>query len=325
MAGLHWLQGSKLRRAAAVVGVVALTFALGYAWRLHGALEVYRQARQISLEQRDAHRQRAASALTHERAISTESDLQARLQRARWRLAAGADRNALLEQLSATGRSGGLLFERLDIGDRSDEGSYYSIPLALHVTGSYLALRQWLDAWMGQPRVLQPRQLRLEPVADQAGLLRLRLDLLAYEAPDVLTTPEALADLPAHASRAPPVHDPFAVFRPQATAHDLAAIPLERLEMVGTLARAGEYQALVRNAGRLYRVRVGDRLGRNDGIAVHIDAAQIEVQERMFVAGRWQIRSSFLGMNPAGGKEAREREQNDIGLDGAGAVPVGTR
>ncbi|ACO80641.1 Pilus assembly protein [Azotobacter vinelandii CA] len=54
---------------------------------------------------------------------------------------------------------------------------------------------------------------------------------------------------------------------------------IEVFEMVGTLSNGTGMQALVRGAGGVHRVRVGDYLGRNHGRVVEIDGASVEVVE----------------------------------------------
>ncbi|MFR0690875.1 type 4a pilus biogenesis lipoprotein PilP [Enterobacterales bacterium AE_CKDN230030158-1A_HGKHYDSX7] len=59
----------------------------------------------------------------------------------------------------------------------------------------------------------------------------------------------------------------------------LEGFNIETFEMVGTLARDSQTFALVKGAGGVHRVRVGDYLGRNDGKIVAISEAKIDVIE----------------------------------------------
>jgi type IV pilus assembly protein PilP len=59
----------------------------------------------------------------------------------------------------------------------------------------------------------------------------------------------------------------------------LEGFNIEVFEMVGTLGKDGGIFALVRGAGGVHRVKVGDYLGRNHGRVVAIDEAKIEVVE----------------------------------------------
>lgn len=59
----------------------------------------------------------------------------------------------------------------------------------------------------------------------------------------------------------------------------LEGFNIEVFEMVGTLGKDGSVFALVRGAGGVHRVKVGDYLGRNHGRVVAIDEAKIEVVE----------------------------------------------
>lgn len=59
----------------------------------------------------------------------------------------------------------------------------------------------------------------------------------------------------------------------------LEGFNIEQFEMVGTLANETGTFALVRGAGGVYRLKVGDYLGRNDGRIVGINDNQIDVIE----------------------------------------------
>ena len=49
--------------------------------------------------------------------------------------------------------------------------------------------------------------------------------------------------------------------------------------MVGTISNAAGSFALLRGAGGVHRLKVGDYLGRNDGRIVAISASQVDVVE----------------------------------------------
>lgn len=59
----------------------------------------------------------------------------------------------------------------------------------------------------------------------------------------------------------------------------LEGFNIETFEMVGTLSNEQGTFALVRGAGGVHRVRVGDYLGRNDGKIVAINEGKIDVVE----------------------------------------------
>lgn len=59
----------------------------------------------------------------------------------------------------------------------------------------------------------------------------------------------------------------------------LEGFNIETFEMVGTLSNAQGTFALVKGAGGVHRVRVGDYLGRNDGKVVGISEGKIDVIE----------------------------------------------
>jgi type IV pilus assembly protein PilP len=59
----------------------------------------------------------------------------------------------------------------------------------------------------------------------------------------------------------------------------LEGFNIEQFEMVGTISNAGGSFALLRGAGGVHRMKVGDYLGRNDGRIVSISATQVDVVE----------------------------------------------
>lgn len=59
----------------------------------------------------------------------------------------------------------------------------------------------------------------------------------------------------------------------------LEGFNIEQFEMVGTLSNATGSFALLRGAGGVHRLKVGDYLGRNDGRIVAISGSQIDVVE----------------------------------------------
>ncbi|MBJ2348301.1 MULTISPECIES: pilus assembly protein PilP [Pseudomonas] len=59
----------------------------------------------------------------------------------------------------------------------------------------------------------------------------------------------------------------------------LEGFNIEQFEMVGTISNASGSFALLRGAGGVHRLKVGDYLGRNDGRIVAISATQVDVVE----------------------------------------------
>ncbi|MCM8740102.1 pilus assembly protein PilP [Pseudomonas koreensis] len=59
----------------------------------------------------------------------------------------------------------------------------------------------------------------------------------------------------------------------------LEGFNIEQFEMVGTISNASGFFALLRGAGGVHRLKVGDYLGRNDGRIVAISASQVDVVE----------------------------------------------
>ncbi|MGE8069297.1 pilus assembly protein PilP [Pseudomonas sp. NPDC089569] len=59
----------------------------------------------------------------------------------------------------------------------------------------------------------------------------------------------------------------------------LEGFNIEQFEMVGTISNASGSFALLRGAGGVHRLKVGDYLGRNDGRIVAISPSQVDVVE----------------------------------------------
>ncbi|MCW1244046.1 pilus assembly protein PilP [Pseudomonas sp. SAICEU22] len=66
---------------------------------------------------------------------------------------------------------------------------------------------------------------------------------------------------------------------PNRTKQYLEGFNIEQFEMVGTISNASGSFALLRGAGGVHRLKVGDYLGRNDGRIVAISATQVDVVE----------------------------------------------
>lgn len=246
---------------------------------------------------------------------------QVQLQDARWRLAAGQEVSDLLDQLARFGHVHGLLIEQLDVGEPTQADGYLIAPLQLQVVGHYSALRVWLEDWLGQIRLLHVSTLQLA-AARPPGMLRLRLQVKAFDAGQQLPAPASLAHQRASLQASPPQVDPFQAWSARGATNDLAGVPLAQLQMVGSLAREGRYQALVWWSGRLYRVRLGDPLGRDQGVVVQIDEGQIEVREQVLLGGAWQERSTRVGLRKRraqGGMDEARTTDNAAG-DGSGDV-----
>jgi len=327
---LAWLavveRSDRCRRLAPAL-VAAVLFSLGCAMRLPALIQQQSRedARYAELNQRQAASALRLAELEQLRAAVVAAEQ--RLQEARWQLAGGEGMSDLLERLAVTGHAQGLLVERLDVDKGEQQAGLRKVPLELQVVGRYSALRLWLDDWLGQVRVLHSDDMSLAAVDRQPGLLRLRLRVYAYDAPAPMKAPAMLARLPARAAMAAPAVDPFAPVAARLTATGLAGVPLAQLEMVGSLARGAAREALLMAAGRLYRVRPGDRVGRDQGVVAYIDQRQVEVRERLFMAGEWHERTAFITLAKRLGKEASDQNENvdeiSAGNPAVGSAGVG--
>lgn len=312
---------SRAFKVAALGAPALLVFGMGWLLRLQEPQQLYRQGSEALVELARAHAQKSQQMQELPTIKAALADSQAQLQDARWRLAAGEGMSDLLDQLASSGHAHGLSFERLDVLEEVQASDYWVAPLQIEVMGSYSALRMWLDEWLGQMRLLRPSGLRLEAAQGRTGVLRMRLQVQAYHAGQTLPLPLSLADEPAREATEAPRSDPFQSWSSRLAVGGLARVPLAQLEMVGSLSRAGQSQALVWSAGRIYRVKVGDPLGRDEGVVTRIDERQLEVLERVFLGGAWQHRSTYLALRKRAGKGVKDEREAAVGV-GSGNDPV---
>ncbi|MFJ4351547.1 pilus assembly protein PilP [Pseudomonas sp. NPDC089428] len=314
-AWLALVERSRLARLALPCAAGIIVFGLGCLLLLPQWLQLQEaeQTRQSRLLQ--DHDTKAAQALALSQVREALDDAQRLLQDARWRLAAGAGMSDLLDQLAASGHAHGLHFEQLDVRDEVEQPGYWQTPLDVQVVGRYSGLRMWLDDWLGQVRLLRAEALWLEPADGKPGLLRLGMRVHAYQADGAVPEPLSLADSPARAGVLPVGLDPFTAWATRAAQGGLASVPLAQLQMVGSLQRGQQREALLVSAGRLYRVRPGDRLGREGGAVVQVGERQLEVRERLFIGGVWHERTVMLTLRKSVNREAREGDEMAVDVD----------
>jgi type IV pilus assembly protein PilP len=289
------------------------------AWR---ELQAVERARLESLELEQA--SKASQLLAVQQRQAALGEAEQRLQDARWQLAAGGRMSDLLEQLAVSGHALGLHFEHLEVLEVEHLPGYRLTPLDVQVVGRYTALRVWLDDWLGQLRLLRAEEMHWHSAKEKPGLMRVRLKVNAYQADAPVPEPASLAQIPARAQGPAATLDPFAAWSGRTALGGLGSVPLAQLVMVGSLSRSGEHEALLETAGRLYRVRRGERVGRDEGVVVRIDEQQVEVRERLFVADKWRERTTFLVLRKSAGREAGADEMaGDRDVDDAAAGSVG--
>ncbi len=325
---LGWLavaERSSCFRQLAPLLVAVVLFGLGCVIRLPTVLQQQAQeeARRAELNERQSASLVQLAAL--EQLQASVAIAEQRLQEAHWYLAAGEGMSDLLDRLAASGHAHGLLIERFDVHEGEQQAGFRKVPLELQVVGRYAALRQWLDDWLGQARVLRSGDLKLAAADGQPGLLRLQVRVDAYQALAPMPAPAVLARMPARGVTAAPAVDLFAPGSTRLTGSGLAGVPLAQLEMVGSLSRGAAHEALLMAAGRLYRVRPGDRVGRDQGVVAKVEQSHVEVRERLFMAGVWQERTAFITLAKRLGKEAPDQDEkvDEMGAGGPAADPAG--
>jgi len=298
--------GSAACKGAVLLLPALLVALLGWVLSLRGLAQAHQAALQQgqgALQQLAAGSREAAGLGEQQLALAAERQALRDLQ---WRLDAGQGISGLLDQLTLAGREHGVRVERVELLPEQPAGAgYRRLPLQLQVQGRYPALRAWLGQAAQQLRLLEVSRISLSPASGGNGLVGAQVQINAYQADQALPAPAALADEPARPAVASTAFDPFWPVAPGADA--LAQVPLEQLTMVGSLARAGRHQALVRAGGRVYRVSQGQRLGREQGVVMHIDARRVAVRERLYMAGTWQEQTRYLAL----GESMDEEHETD--------------
>lgn len=83
----------------------------------------------------------------------------------------------------------------------------------------------------------------------------------------------------------------------------LEAFDLDRLKMVGTLAKSGVVQALVRADDRIYSVQAGSYMGNNYGKVISITPEAILLQETVEdLNGEWTTRETRVELTETEGQ-----------------------
>jgi len=309
------LERPRLLRLALPWAAGCMVIALGCAWRWPHwwLLQQAELARQRLLLEAHAAKRLQLQALAPARVAL--ADAQQRLQAARWRLAADGDMSDLLEQFAASGHAHGLRIEQVDVGAAQQQPGYWQTPIDVRVVGPYAGLRPWLDDWLGQMRLLRSETLQLTPVEGSPGALRLDMRVQAYRADEPLAAPAGLADWPARAQAQPVRVDPFSRSALGNAQVDLANLPLTQMQMVGFLRRGASQEALLAAAGRLHRVRAGDRLGQEDGVVQHVGEHQVQVLERVLLEGEPRERLVTLALARRVATEARQDDETAVDTD----------
>ncbi|MGF6593208.1 pilus assembly protein PilP [Pseudomonas sp. 2835] len=236
-------------------------------------------------------------ALAHTNADSVEPmlELHSGLQQARWQLSAGGAEPAVFELLSRLAEAHEVAIEQLQVLEAATAEHYLELPLKLRLRGAYSALGGFFADLAAQPRLITVQGLSLKPA--DAQLLHMELQVRSYQSH---SQPQlAQGAQPQTVQRRPVamLRNPFAPTALAVQADVLQRLALEQLEMVGSLASRGVRYALIQAEGRVHRLQVGDRLGRDQGQVAEIGERQVDVVEQIFIAGQgWQARRRTLAL-----------------------------
>ncbi|PVZ58699.1 pilus assembly protein PilP [Pseudomonas sp. B1(2018)] len=126
-----------------------------------------------------------------------------------------------------------------------------------------------LDAYLSEIRLRGPGSIEPTPVFRS-------YPTFIYDAANLRSpfSPQLSTDLAAHRRGSRNVKPD-----PDRVRQYLEGFNIEQFEMVGTLSNATGSFALLRGAGGVHRLKVGDYLGRNDGRIVAISGSQVDVVE----------------------------------------------
>lgn len=137
------------------------------------------------------------------------------------------------------------------------------------------------------------------------------LDEVRPDSPSPIEAMPVLASYPVFSYGAASLRSPFSA---QVTAGEVGLVrgepdrqrsrqylerySIEQFEMVGTLVSASGAYALLRGAGAVHRLKVGDYLGRNEGRVVSVSETRVEVVELVPDGqGAWLERPRSLSLN----------------------------
>ncbi|MDD2059915.1 pilus assembly protein PilP [Pseudomonas sp. GD03860] len=256
------------------------------------------QTRQLWAEQVEkVERVQALSASDAQRALAARA-----LDASRWQLAADGETASLLEAITHQGQQHGVFIEQLELLPEVLQGEHVELPMQLQLRGSYPALAAFTQGLAQVARLITLQDFSLAPVrAQYPAQLRMQLHASAYR-----SERPGIAPLVAGSAVERPSLDfsrnPFEPAALQQHRQFLETLPIEQFELVGSIARQHTRFALLRVAGVVHRLQLGDRLGRDRGRIVAIEERQVEIVEEVFVAGKgWEERRRTLGLKAATG------------------------
>lgn len=297
---------SRLRHAVFLAGCWVLLLSLAYFAHLRaliaGVERGAEQSQRSRIEQAD--KEARAQAL-----VSSQAQLAAaykRLDQSRWMLAAGTELAGLLEDIADQGQSHGVFVEQMELLPEIEHDQHVEQPMQLLLRGTYAGLAGLALGLAQLPQLITLTDFSLL-AAEGLGpsVLRLQVQVSAYRG---RVTSTAYAPLNHEVGPLRPLpsvsRSPFEPLPSMQHRQYLQTLPFDQFEMIGSLARRHVRFALLRAAGVVHRLQVGDLLGRDNGRIVRIEEQQVEVIEKVFVTGKgWVERPRTLNLKlPAGAK-----------------------
>ena len=227
--------------------------------------------------------------------VEQAQDLHDRLQQARWQLSAGSSDPVVFDILARLAEANEVVIEQLQVLEASSAEHYLELPVQLRLRGTFCALAAFVADLAAQPRLVTLHGILLKPV--DARLMHMELQARSYHYRSLHNLAVDGQPEPAERRAVTVLRNPFAPVAPQMHADVLQRLALEQFEMVGSLASRGAHYALIQADGRVHRLQVGDRLGRDQGQVVEIGERQVDVIEQVFIASQgWQARRRTLAL-----------------------------
>jgi type IV pilus assembly protein PilO len=221
---------------------------------------------------------------------------------------------ALLDGLAEIARRSGLVLDELKLRDEIAYEFYVELPFSLVLRGDYHALGTFVNELATLEPLVMPGDFAMEHTP-HTDALRMTLRASLYRAVTEDHTTVEDADLVLEPSenpsfyRAAALRNPFAVealktvpntgLAPEAARKRdaLEAFDLTQLTMQGTLERKGQRWALIRDAtGKVTRVGLGARLGRDHGRIVRITREHVDLIELVPDGAGWRERENSVSL-----------------------------
>ena len=238
-----------------------------------------------------------------QRALETT---EARLKDASSQLVAREQLPALLNAIVRFAHNKNVTLESIALAPEEWRASTSVAPILISASGDFPALEVFLRTLAATRALLVPGDFQFELAHENKVRLTLEVLVSLHEAKGVAESHEVhtLAGSMgfAEALAGPVLRDPFQQStlssgdtEVEPRREPLEQFDLSQLHMLGMLARSDQRWALIRApSGKVVRVALGEKLGRDRGRVVHIDRDHLVLVEQVQEGGVWKERQSLL-------------------------------